>query len=353
MSAYKILYFTKLFCLWVCLLLLATPIYAGSKYNKPYYTVQLDISNCVYDVRINDALLFEENEGFPVRVELPINHWLKDGSNIISAYLKPYPGEKTLRKDCDFLATVYVRESGSKRDARIEVVKLEYSSQKGGEKPLKIEKSFNVSVPFPKWKWMSAEPLKEDQETLAAIIKKLKDFHSLLKNKDLEKVVNECEVKYEEIAAAYYDPLKDHQDRRRNEFKELMDGWELYDLEWPIRVDESDFSDFGGNEKQIFNALMKSGYIDKKGTVLPKINGKIEDFRIDVPLSAEDKRKIFDIVKERKENLVLRVYGNGCLAEVKTKTGASPLVYYDEKRDLSSYIPLIFSKINGELIIVR
>ncbi|MBU1026092.1 MAG: BamA/TamA family outer membrane protein [Candidatus Margulisbacteria bacterium] len=62
------------------------------------------------------------------------------------------------------------------------------------------------------------------------------------------------------------------------------------------KVEKSSFSDFGEKEDQIWNALIKEGYIDEEGGLTPKFNGKRKNFKLKNILSFRQETKVFKIL---------------------------------------------------------
>jgi beta-glucanase (GH16 family) len=65
-----------------------------------------------------------------------------------------------------------------------------------------------------------------------------------------------------------------------------------------IGVDFSAFSSFGDRKEEIWGALISAGYLSEGGIVLPRFDGRKESFHLPVSLTAEERNKIFNILKE-------------------------------------------------------
>jgi len=59
------------------------------------------------------------------------------------------------------------------------------------------------------------------------------------------------------------------------------------------------FARFSYKENDIWNALQAAGYIDKNGKVQDKFDGNRDHFNLNIPLTPEEKNKIFNILFER------------------------------------------------------
>src|SRR5262249_11909265 len=129
------------------------------RWVEPFYTVKLTAYGCRYDVRLNDAPLYEDQEGDSAGLEIPANEWLRDGENTLSFYLQPLPGEADFDKRTDVEAILYVREMGQAKEQRQELMRLTYvhaeqSDEAAAPQPLRFfEKAFTLRLPFAPWRW--------------------------------------------------------------------------------------------------------------------------------------------------------------------------------------------------------
>lgn len=64
--------------------------------NKPYFTLSLNMHDCRYAVKVNGVLVQENKDGLSLKVNIPINHWLRTGSNELSLAILTFQGKRPL-----------------------------------------------------------------------------------------------------------------------------------------------------------------------------------------------------------------------------------------------------------------
>ena len=193
--------------------------------GQPYYTVQLDMSSCVYDIRVNDAPLFESVEGLPVVVEVPANRWIRNGANEVSVRLRPLPGKSGL-DGAKCSAVVYVRESGGPRESRREVGRLEYpgtSLARQDDGASVVSAPFTATVPFPLFRWFTAAEVGGADAVLAELMRELAQFHSLLSLENMGAILSALRERDREDAAASYQTVEEQTADTRKVFEDLFD----------------------------------------------------------------------------------------------------------------------------------
>jgi hypothetical protein len=259
---------------------------------QPYYTLQVDVAGCAYDIRMNDAPVYENRRGFPMAAEFPVNRWLRNGENRMSVRVYPVPGRPGLDKEAKCTLTVYRREREAARESRVEEARLEYpgGATRGADDGATIaEAPFTAAVRFGLFRWFTSPDIADNDATLAELVGELERFHGMLEARDLAGLLEAVGERDREDASANYQSLADQQDNSRREYGQFFD-----DSEYTLR-----------------------------------------------PL----------IVK----NLRLRIYGNGRLARVTLlSNGQSPLYYLTANRQTAGYIGLLFCRsATGKWIIIR
>jgi hypothetical protein len=259
--------------------------------SQPFYSLQVNMQGCIYDIRVNDGPVYRNAKGFPLVVEFPINRWLHNGDNEFSLRLRPMPGQSALGKEAKCTAIVYVRENGADRDTRKEVARLEYPAtravrQANGEDILIAQAP--ASFPFQAPRWLTAATIADTPETLAGLLRKLEEFRSLLAVRNMDGVLVVVRDRDEEDALASYQTFAEQQAGSRREYQLVFDENE-YVLQ---------------------------------------------------PLRTKDAQ--------------LRLYGNGRLARLEIGNGQSPLYYLTADRKSAAYITLLFMRgISGEWVVIR
>jgi hypothetical protein len=113
--------------------------------NRPYLTVELEISGCLFDARVNGNRILWDFSGNQIKVELPVNQWMISGENNLSVnlyYLEDDPhGELAEMK-----ATLKVRSSGT-QSPKYDITSMAFDS-KSKTAQSSIAGSFNSNMGF-------------------------------------------------------------------------------------------------------------------------------------------------------------------------------------------------------------
>lgn len=150
---------------------------------SPHVSVLVDISECAYDVRINDVPVLSDVHGYPVRVEIPINHWLRSGLNTLTIDLREHWGTgEPCRPVCDVVVRARDAAARGRGDAIFSLghvgdlktpqvidiggrvahnglgaVELGPELAVVGARRLSLRRDFVLTLPFPEWSWFTGE----------------------------------------------------------------------------------------------------------------------------------------------------------------------------------------------------
>jgi len=258
---------------------------------QPYYTVQLNMAGCGYDVRVNDGPLYANVRGYPVVVEMPANRWIRDGGNEVSFHLRPQAGKAALDEGAKASAVVYVREKEADRETRREVARLEYPGaatvDRHGDETI-VATRFSAAVPFGPFRWFTSPEIPAGEATLNELLGELENFQRLLAAKNMEAILAAVRARDREDAPALYQTLEEQTASSRREYQQFFD-----ETEYTLR-----------------------------------------------PLHTKDVR--------------LRIFGHGRLALVSMKNGQSPLYYLTADRQTAGYLTLVFCRdVKGRWVVIR
>jgi len=249
--------------------------------SQPWYTVQLDIAGCAYDVRVNGGPLYENAQGYPVTVELETNRWLRNGANELEFYLRPLQGQRNIDRDCRCKGVVYLREKSADRDARTEVARLEYpgnSPQRREGPDTIIGARFSAQVPFGLFRWFTSTEIVDSDSTRAELVAELERFHALLASRDIDTALRRLAERDSEEAAAQYRTVAERTSDSRRVLTQLLDETE------------------------------------------------------------------FMLQPTRTRNVRLRIFGSGHLARLDMPNGQSPLYFLSADRQRAGYVELVFRR---------
>lgn len=260
--------------------------------SQPFYTVQLNLQGCAYDVRVNDGPVYQNVKGLPLVVEFPINRWTRNGPNEVSLHLRPGAGRSALGEDAKCTAIVYLREKAADRESRREVARLEYPKsaaiRREGDETI-ASAPFSAAVPFPLSRWFTSAEFTDNEATLSELMRELERYHDLFAAKNIDAILAAVRERDVEDAAANYTTLPEQAASSRREYS-------------------------------------------------PYFNESEHELR---PLITK--------------NVRLRLFGNGRLARVELLSNGQPPLYYltaDHQR--AGYLTMVFCRdVTGKLMIIR
>ena len=197
--------------------------------EKPLYTIKIELSGCIYDIRVNDCPVIEDQDGYGLTTEIPINHWLFDGENRLKASLTRISRQYG---KCDL--SIWVKEferDGGKRPVRDLVLETK-PIELGGNALIEKEIIFDAKVPFQKWMWSEVEATVLTSEDRKAIVEKAKELWESLQKKDLNKIKKLLAFKSKEIIQAKYQTEKARNKEIQTQLEDILEGdWIMGDFD--------------------------------------------------------------------------------------------------------------------------
>lgn len=221
--------------------------------NKPYFTVAVDTAGCRYDIRINDVPVVSDRNGFPVTVDIPVNHWMQSGENELSMHLHPLPKHEGLSRDTECSATLKVRESGTSVELNQSVASVSFSGNElesgtgaGGSSPsgqfdhrsaftadsggavfvdevnveptddkqgIKVSRSITLPLPFPRWSWFDSDVIPDSEEIRTELVTQYQRIWDAAQSKRVEDLMLFFLERSRELAAAFYRTTDEMQGR--------------------------------------------------------------------------------------------------------------------------------------------
>lgn len=227
------------------------------KIDKPNYYLKLKMMSCPRIVTFNGVELESDMNGNSNYSEYPINHFIRNGENIIELLLPNldyFEGDDANQVNCEVEIRVRGTQNGSQVDhkvvdvvyAPVDVEKVEQTylnsmsagkynykdespsvadgkvfdfeagAVKEGKKypggfDLTLERKFTAEVPFPEWGFFRAEKiaglLETDEEFYALEAEILPLVHKMQKlyaDQNLKEILNLTELRSREIDQAFY-----------------------------------------------------------------------------------------------------------------------------------------------------
>jgi len=202
------------------------------KLKQPYYLLHIDAGGGPYSVLINDCPIFSEEEASHTTVELPLNHWLRHGANVLS-----------ISQDISVTTangTVEVRAAEmEKRDQqrisveRMDLLSLPDSPAADGPSIIKMHLLFQVDLPLPRWRWDQLQPGELTQRDKILINNEAYQLWSTLAAGDLERLEALLHLKSNELAQSRYQTMEEREAEVTAQFEPLLNdpNWELQNLD--------------------------------------------------------------------------------------------------------------------------
>ncbi len=223
-----------------------------SKANKPFFSVRYDLAGCSYEIRINDVPVESNKEGLPLTSWSPADEWLQNGANTISIYLLPTANSNYLVKegqDCEATVKFMVGNFDAPREDEVPITKIVYNSRAnaisddkanldGSSKAglfdsknkfvasengdvkvgditfekiknkygdgVKISRTINLKVLFPKWKWLTSDQIPNKEETKKELINQYQSLWNALNKKEVSKIKSLFGERTKEYKKAFY-----------------------------------------------------------------------------------------------------------------------------------------------------
>lgn len=225
-------------------------------FNKPYFYLKIDISQCRYSVEVNDVPVLEDFQGLPINTQIPINQWLKDSENQLSVKLFSVKDANEIANqangECKSDVQLIVKNDDGEASP-VNITDIKYSSPANQIDPLKsniseggtpakhyvfsnsensitqknsgnivisepsiqstesfnhhgVEISRSVTMPltYPKWKWLSSDTIPNNEETKTSLLKEYQKIWADLKDKKVKELDQLFQERNVELAKAYY-----------------------------------------------------------------------------------------------------------------------------------------------------
>jgi hypothetical protein len=250
--------------------------------SRPVLSFKVDIDECGFKLFLNGGLVTSNLEGI-AHEELPVNHWVRNGSNEIQLYLyKPADAPD----NCDVKVALTVTDNDNDETPPATVFMLAHSakaaaagapfrgssapgtfdshdgfrsSDKGDVRvgPAKmaqltgrvshihvLSRTFDVPLRFPEWAFFRGEKVKQVFEfeskearrpTYNEILGAYSKVWSFLQKRDVEGFLNACEERSREIDLAYYKTPGETRAALRKQIASAMNDpdYELATLDGP------------------------------------------------------------------------------------------------------------------------
>jgi len=223
--------------------------------DKPYFTLRLNVRDCPYTVEMNGAMVNKDKQGQSSTVNIPVNHWMRSGTNELTLSILTFKGKRPISTDALCEVNLQVRPDGGTEAQTVTISRLVFSSKmasvgKGIEEsssagqydskhqflagrngdvtisaatigPLPdddksklVRQTISLQTPFPEWAFFKSDALPE-VDTLAdaeyvryveSLVVYYKRIYDALKSKNVDSILPMFEERNRETDQAFYFP---------------------------------------------------------------------------------------------------------------------------------------------------
>lgn len=217
---------------------------------KPKYFLKLSASDINYEIRLNDCPVFEFRHEVLLDAEFPLNHWLTAGKNLLSVNMKTNHSREFLSVGDYCLLEVIKRVETKNGTEDVSLAKLnktisDYDS-KQRLRNLSLTQTFDSDTNFSPWLWQKDGQVTDLPEAMKALTIQLLELHSIIKEKNIEKLAKKLELRDSDMAIANYTDLETEQEITLSEFESYFNSSNL--VLQDIRLEELTIKLFGSRK---------------------------------------------------------------------------------------------------------
>jgi len=160
------------------------------------YYLKLNISDCNFDIKVNDIPLFKNSDGGSIGTRLGINHLIRYGKNGFSAALLPINIQEGFRITSRCTLQVFAKNTDpNAEDKMLSESKFEYD-EKSKIPVQNLANQFVIAVAdFEPSPWDKKESLKLDKKLEAGILEKYNLIISLFARNRVSEIMKEATPK--------------------------------------------------------------------------------------------------------------------------------------------------------------
>ena len=175
--------------------------------EKAVVRISTEFSGCKYEVRVNDVPLVSDNHGLQVKATQPLNQWVKNGENKLIVNLSPVQGASA--EEMEATVTVLVEPFEGSASSGTTVLKWHYSGkekkpQKNLGEGITSRQEFQLSLPFPVWKWFTSDVISSDENTRKDLFNEYQKILDALKSRNVERILPDFRERFAELAASSF-----------------------------------------------------------------------------------------------------------------------------------------------------
>ncbi len=175
--------------------------------KKPVVTISTDFSGCKYEVRINDVPIVSDKHGLQIKAAQSVNQWVRNGENKLYVHISPVPGSSI--EEMEATVTVLVEPLEGNTSSETTVLKWHYDGketkhQQSVGEAITNQQEFQLSLPFPEWKWFTSDVISSDENTRKDLFNEYQKILNALKNRNVEYILPDFRERFTELAASTF-----------------------------------------------------------------------------------------------------------------------------------------------------
>jgi len=253
-------------------LLTNTPAMGKSmQIDEPFYKVFINTRGQKYRVVVNGFDVKNDMKLSPLKVEIPINQFMKTGENVFELQLFPFSKNGNLTKTDEDYVEIEFRlytnlknyvvlsrlnysaknakkdkpYDGSMSEGQYALINHKFETNNDGEyivSKLNVDvkedaynktfmrQSVSLTTPFPEWRFLTSDTIPDPQQfktkeemidgLVGAPFNEIKKIHTALSNKDIDSIMPLFEERNNEMDAAYYYKPGTYEKLLRDAFEE-------------------------------------------------------------------------------------------------------------------------------------
>ncbi|MES2590336.1 MAG: hypothetical protein V4608_00535 [Bacteroidota bacterium] len=217
--------------------------------NQTFYTLQINAISTCFEIKVNDIPLHTESTGYSTAVEIPINHLLVKGLNLLQISIWPSKHENEFVGHTKSDFEIFYRDINDDREQRKLLATAEFPDYITDEtlktSTLKSKTEFQVSLPTEIPLWTISPVLKLNEPTVNEVMDIYKEYFNALKSKNIDAVLKLTGAKNKVYADTSYKSLNTHVGGIRESLTTVFADAENELIDFDIQIKKPELHAFG------------------------------------------------------------------------------------------------------------
>ena len=195
-----------------------------------YYFLKIRAANCAYEIRINDIIALEDDDGGFLKTEFCLNYLCTAGINAIKVILIPSQKQTIFPNDAICEIKIIERDQFNFKDGNelLELKSPEFN-ENNQVNPTIITKNFNSKLDK-RFLWENSLAFSENDFLKNEVLDYYKKIWTLIKNKNIDGLMNEFKLREEEYADYLFSDINERINGTRIEFEDVINTNDILPL---------------------------------------------------------------------------------------------------------------------------